>query len=332
VADAEVAENEHMRDKRSGSDLDQRLARLPDGHPSAAKYADGARRPVPDQGFEADEGPERIGPLTDAEHSEHVADVAARLRLARDAGLTTDRSHTIDPGREFWSADREVAHDQIVSDFYDRAKDVPCEFQAIVAGGLAGAGKTTVLREHAGIDPARYLVINPDAIKEELARRNLVPAVDGLSPMEASNLAHEESSHLAKRLALRAQAEGRNVIWDITMSSGASTGGRLDLLRAAGYTRIEGIFVDIPTDVSLRRADARHRAGHDDFRAGTGLGGRFVPEEMIAAQFDGEWGSKNRRNFEQVKHRFDAWSCFDNSVDGRTPILAERGIAPEEGD
>ena len=33
--------------------------------------------------------------------------------------------------------------------------------------------------------------------------------------MEASYLAHEESSHVAKRLARRAQADGKNVIWDI---------------------------------------------------------------------------------------------------------------------
>ena len=79
-----------------------------------------------------------------------------------------------------------------------------------MAGGLGGAGKTTILTEHADIDLTQYLMINPDNIKEEMARRGMIPDIDGLSPMEASDLAHEESSYLAKRLARRADAEGKN--------------------------------------------------------------------------------------------------------------------------
>jgi len=169
-------------------------------------------------------------------------------------------------------------------------------------------------------------VVNPDAIKEALVRRGMVPEVEGLSPMEATELVHEESSHLAKRLAGRAMSEGRNVIWDVTMSSGASTGGRIDLLRAAGYTWIEGLFIDVPIDVSLRRADARHREGHDEYRAGTGLGGRYIQPELITAQADPDWGSKNCKNFDQVKPRLDAWYRYDNSVDGRAPVLAEMHV------
>ena len=75
---------------------------------------------------------------------------------------------------------------------------------AVVAGGLGGAGKTTVLGDHEGIDPTKYLTINPDDLKEELAQRGMIPKVDGLSPMEASDLVHEESSYLARQLALRA--------------------------------------------------------------------------------------------------------------------------------
>ena len=41
---------------------------------------------------------------------------------------------------------------------------------------------------------SQYLMINPDDIKEEMARRGMVPEIEGLSPMEASDLVHEESS------------------------------------------------------------------------------------------------------------------------------------------
>ena len=91
---------------------------------------------------------------------------------------------------------------------------------AIIAGGLGGAGKdNSISQGTANIDLSKYLMINPDNIKEEMARAGMIPEVDSLSPMEASDLVHEESSTIAKRMARRAYAEGKNLIWDITMSS-----------------------------------------------------------------------------------------------------------------
>ena len=86
--------------------------------------------------------------------------------------------------------------------------------------------------------------------------------------------------------------------------------------------------MDIPVDLSMQRAETRHRAGYEDFLAGRGLGGRHVPAEVIASRADPDWGSQNRRNFEQVKHKFDAWSLYDNSVDGRRAVL----VATNEAD
>ncbi len=84
--------------------------------------------------------------------------------------------------------------------------------------------------------------------------------------MEASDLVHEESSHDRQATSPPRAGDGKNLIWDITMSSQASTEQRIDDLRSSGYTRIEGIFVDIPVETSVARADARHREGHDDYR------------------------------------------------------------------
>jgi len=263
--------------------------------------------------------------LTDAEHAAHVADVKVRLTEAEAAGLATHVQHTVDKRSEVWSHDRRLVHDDLVHDLYERAAAVPCDRRAIVAGGLPGAGKTTVLAQHAGIDLTDFLTINPDLIKAELAQRGLIPQISGLTPMEASRLAHEEASHLAKRLAHRAHGEGRNVIWDVTMSNAHACAARLGALQAGGYTRIEGIFVDIPITASVSRADARHRQGHDEYRAGIGLGGRFLAREQILAQADPAWGSINRANFEQVRDRFSAWARYDNSVDGRAAALVAEG-------
>lgn len=332
-----LADREALPERPGRRDeLAQRLLRLPPGHPSSPVEADGTPRP-PEPGLRCRESPGASSPddadwqpLTDAEHAEHVTKVRERLDKARADGLATELRHTTDPDHEQWTEDRAVMHDAIIADLYGAARDVPCERRAILAGGLPGAGKTTVLDHHAGIDRSQYLTINPDEIKSEMAARGMIPEVAGLTPMEASDLVHEESSYIAKQLALRAMPDGKNVIWDITMASRESTERRIGDLRVAGYFQVEGIFVDIPVDVGIHRSDARHRDGCDRYRAGHGPGGRFVPAEVISSQADPDWGSRNRRTFEQVKPQFDAWSLCDNSVDGRPPVLVDSGSREED--
>jgi predicted kinase len=322
--------------------LRRRLERLPPGHPSSPTADDGVdRKPdqaesavrdrdFPDTSLTEDEDRRT---LTDAEHAERVQLICERLDWARDQKLATDQQYLADRERGIWTRERRDTHDAIVSDLSEESANVPCERKALMAGGLGGAGKSTVLDGYANVDRSRYLTINPDNIKEEMAKRALIPEVEGLSPMEASDLVHEESSHIAKMLAARATKDGKNVIWDITMSSPQSVRQRLDDLDNAGYSTA-GIFVDIPIDVAVERADVRYRTGHEDFRAGNGSGGRYVPPEVIRAQADEDWGSVNRRTFEQFKPRFTEWAVYDNSVTGRDPQLVEAsrdGNLEEEG-
>jgi predicted ABC-type ATPase len=330
--------------------LRQRLERLPPGHPSSLAADDRS-----DGGSEGDvaassyrDSPD-VGPatrdlsltspdggraesadareLTDAEDAERVQMIRDELGWARREGLATDKRLLDDEGT--WSPERQDAHDAIVNDLYNAAAEVPCEHQAIMAGGLGGSGKSTVLDRYANVDRARYLTINPDDIKEQMAKRGLIPELNGLSPMEASDLVHEESSAIAKMLARRAMAEGKNVIWDITMSSPDGVLSRLDALDAKGYS-IKGIFVDITIDEAVSRAHARHRRGHEEYRAGVGFGGRYVPPEVIRAQTDPEWGSINRRIFEQVKPRFAEWAIYDNNGAAPQLVQASQEWNPEE--
>lgn len=333
AADArpDVVDRDELRSARAAGSLDGRLERLPDSHPASPRYcADGHGAEDAGEWRDAGDADERVRPLTDAEHAEHVAEVRVRLEAAREAGEATHLRFTTDEHHEVWSYERRLIHDELVDDLFGAASSIPNEHVAIISGGLPGAGKTTVLAASAGIDTSRYLMINPDLIKEEMARRDLIPEITGLTPMEASELVHEESSHVARRLASRAQADGKNVIWDITMSSRASTERRIDELRSSGYMRIEGVFIDIPVEISVSRADSRHREGQDDCRAGDGLGGRFIPAEMIRAQADPEWGSRNRKTFEEVKALLDRWCLFDNS--GPAPVLIQTERGKEDHD
>jgi hypothetical protein len=266
---------------------------------------------------------DRPRPLIDQEWAEHLDAVRDGLDQARKAGLRTIQLYTIEGKGQIWSEERDLLHDSIIEDFYAKAKDAPCDFKAIMAGGLGGAGKTTVLTGRAGIDLTQYLMINPDSFKEEMARHGMLPDIEGLSPMEASDLAHEESSYLAKRLARRAEADGKNLIWDITMASQDSTEARIESLREAGYIQVDGIFVDIPIDISVERTEWRHREGYENYRSGVGLGGRFVPPEVIRSQGDKEWSSQNRRTFEAVKGDFSSWTVYDNSVHDRPAALVD---------
>ena len=117
-----------------------------------------------------------------------------------------------------WTAERNMDQGALVASMYEQAASVPCERKAVMAGGLRGADTAGALTQ-AGIDASRYLTISIDAILVEMAERGLIPHVDGLSPLEAADLVHVEAQFLAKRLGLRALADGRNVIWDISMAS-----------------------------------------------------------------------------------------------------------------
>lgn len=277
----------------------------------------------------ADRGERRVEPLDDRAYAEHTRHVESKVSDALEQGESTDVKHTLNPERTTWDPDRIEVHQQIVDELYSAAADVPNDGQAIIAGGLGGAGKSTTLEDHAGIDRSKYLTINPDDIKESLGRRGMIPAVGGLAPMECSALVHEESSQVAGLLAGRAYADRKNVIWDITMSSKSSAAKRIQQLRDAGYSSIEGVFVHIPVDKSVERAEARHRHGLEDYRNGEGLGGRYVPPDIIRANADPTWGSVNRGVFEELKPQFDRWRIYDNSVDGRDPVLLESSDSSE---
>lgn len=263
-------------------------------------------------------------PMTDAEFEQRAQMVTDVIGKAMRT-MSTDRTHTNEHGR--WNADRDRLHREIADELYSRAAHVPNDRRAVIAGGLGGAGKTTVLKGHAGINPDDYVTLNPDDVKELMASRGLIPEVPGhpdLSPMERAALVHEESSRITSLVADMALRDGKNMMWDITMSSRGSVEKRIAALKAAGYREINGVFVDIPVEVSVSRAMSRYRRGADKHLAGKGPGGRFVPPAIIRAQRTSSGETINRGVFDSISDQFSTWSMYDNSVTGRDPQLIKK--------
>ena len=162
--------------------------------------------------------PGTYAPFTDSQFAVHTRNVEKALTAAVHAGMATDQAYTLDKHGQVWEPDRASAHADIIKEYLDKAVNVPSQRAALFLGGLPGAGKGTLLKNHPGIDPKDYAVVNPDGFKEELARRGMVPQVEGLSPMESTTLVHAESVHLAGLAAAELQRRGKNLIFDTTMA------------------------------------------------------------------------------------------------------------------
>lgn len=245
---------------------------------------------------------------------EHLGRVERAVSESHKA-LSTENTHTY---KGAWLPERDKLHRQIVDDLYKQAANVPNQGRAIMLGGPAGAGKSTVLEGKLRVKPGSFLVINPDDIKEELARRNLVPEIPGyddLSPMDRTTLVHRESVRIADMLADRAYRDRKNLIWDTTMTRSDLALYRIKRMRQSGYDDIRGVFVNADDHVAIQRVRARYMRGAHDYSQGKGLGGRFVPQAIQDQMSTGE----TRASFKYVRRYFDDWKMYDNS--GSSPRL-----------
>lgn len=243
--------------------------------------------------------------------------------IAKNRHLDTDKTEKRG-GR--WSTARAKMHQQIINDLMKRHQAVPSQRKAIMAGGLIGSGKTSALTGAAGVKAADYISINSDVIKEELAKRGMVPKLSGhpdLSPMDYATLIHQESLHLADKWLARAIARGKNVIFDASMNVPWPTQSRISMFKQGGYT-VNGVFIDVPAAVAAQRSTSRYGQAHLDWLNGQGYGGRPIPMHLIMstsvpARASGRSTTVNRQTFDSLRSSFDEWSVYDNS--GATPRL-----------
>lgn len=207
--------------------------------------------------------------------------VEKRVEYARKVEKLDSKSLYYDETIEDYTPERKALHNRLLKEVLEKYKDVPCEAKVFMSGGISGAGKTIILSKM-GIDFQNYATVSSDDFKELHARENAIPQVSGLTPMEASSLVHEESSHLADRLLLNLANQRKNLIYDFTMKSESTTMTRIGTLNKFGYKNedIRIVFVDVPLSVSKSRAKTRYMVGLNNFD----LGGRWVPSYVADKQ------------------------------------------------
>lgn len=266
-------------------------------------------------------------PMTTFERERHANYVEEVISNLESRNLTTEHTHAQSTKYGlFFNSERTKAHQEIIDEILESSKSVPSEGKALFAGGLGGAGKSTVLENYADIDKSQYVTLNPDDIKEIMAEKGLIPKVEGLTPMEASPLVHEEASHITSVLLEKLRMKRKNIIFDITMASQGSVQNRINLITESGYTNIEAIFVDITPETSAKRGDSRYVYGLNQYtEKGEGQGGRPLPARLTKAQKP-QNPSYNSKNAEvlialtKLKSFTSKPRIFDNDVAGREPV------------
>lgn len=289
-----------------------------------------------------------LGPLAAATHELHlkgkhnqqdhnpykgyrvVSDVKLERRLAAlDATLGKYyKSHSTNFTERdkygVWKPERDAIHRQIADELYKKAAGVPAEGRAIFLGGNAGAGKSTVITKQVGVDLDNYFMIAPDDIKEELAKRGLVPKLPegDFSPMEVSTLVHNESIRIGDMLADRAFRERKNVIWDGTMGNPGLIQSRVKKMDDLGYSKISAVFVDVSDDTSQRRVKERYRQGLYEWQQGKGQGARYVPKVIQKSLSSAQ--SRSNFNYLRKSGMFDTYAVYSNDVDGQPAKLLDK--------
>ena len=153
--------------------------------------------------------------MTDEQLREHKAMVQQVLDEFRRQQIDSRTlcGH-LDRGWVRWSAERRAQQRYLLGQLWDEdAADVPRATQAFFLAGNDVGGKVKYLADpQSGLNPDEYLIIDAYRIDTAMARRNMIPHVEGCAPLDLKVLVREESCQLAERLLHRAMSEGCNVM------------------------------------------------------------------------------------------------------------------------
>ncbi|MDA5279898.1 zeta toxin family protein [Streptomyces sp. Isolate_45] len=213
-----------------------------------------------------------------------------------------------------WTLDRLRFHRVILEEAKDKCAGLPRGAKAVLlTSGPPGAGKgqaQTLLRARQGdgtelgqalaqahgVDPAEYVVLDPDNFKEAILRHGGAPTLPAeayvlpgglrLAPAELAPLVHRESSFLRDAFESWARSEGFNLLYDGVMADFDWTASMLGNLAREGYTDRVVMSVEVPMRTSLEQNALRWELGRTRFDEGTdSYGGRMAPEPLIRALY-----------------------------------------------
>lgn len=216
--------------------------------------------------------------------------------------------HTVHDPKIFkngvYTPERQKLHDKIINEALremDKKMPAPGEKPTLVIlGGRGGSGKGSFTNGTVNeFDASKLYVLDPDHLKAQL------PGYEGWNAAQY----HEESSHLADAITLRAISKGTNMLLDVTMKTLPSTEQVVKTFAAYGY-HMEGHYMQLPAGKAAIRALGR-AFGKE--------GGRYVPLDVILSNVN------NEANFNALKKYFKKWSFYTNDVPkGAKPKLKAR--------
>jgi predicted ABC-type ATPase len=168
---------------------------------------------------------------------------------------------------------------------------------AIMTMGAPASGKSSALK---GVDTSKFVKVDPDAIKEKLPEYQKAISDRSATYVHAAEMAHEESSDIAKRIMAKAIASGNHIIVDGTGSDSAKFLKKMEQLKAAGY-HVHVTMPHLDEEAGIARLKARADAT-----------GRMVPEKFAREAY-----RSIPKNFEKITEQADSFALYDNS--GKEP-------------
>jgi predicted kinase len=117
--------------------------------------------------------------------------------------------------------------------------------KVIIGMGIPGVGKTTTLKSFAERNGYAYLC--PDDVREEILG-------DAMDQSQNKEIWDEVRTRTAKYLN-----EGQTIVVDATFTNPEQRSHFLNYVREHGADRIQGVFVDAPTEVARERNKLRER-------------------------------------------------------------------------
>ena len=205
------------------------------------------------------------------------------------------QSGTDDKGKPTYSGpkpDRVKLHKRIESKFLDHVKPVPPGTQprSILMMGGPASGKSSMVKA-LGIKTDDFVVADADAVKENLPEYKKAVAHRARN---AAAMAHEESSHLVKKIRQQAIDDNKNVVVDGTGANLDSYVKQLKALKDKGY-HTHLMMADCDAETALPRAHDRAEKT-----------GRYVPDHFITGAYP-----HIPKNFMQLKDQVDSFHVFD---------------------